>query len=333
MKNKIQIFIVLILIFNTAPLLAQSDYEEWLKKDQQKFDDYKTEQDKLFMQFLEDDWKQFQVFRGMKVDDTPKPTTIPKAEPQPLQQSNERWRILVTTIPDYISLLDMKDNFLFLNHYAEGFSEKDVIGTSVYNFLPQESRGVFEAAKKVCHETRQVQMFEHTAMGDHQKMMKYEGYAVPIIRQGHVDGTMIMSRDITERKKAEENLNKELSKRKILQDVAISLLETDLEKSLETSLKAIRIGLDLPKVMLRIRVDPNNDWQIVDCRESLLGIKSVLPTNIRGVDAILAYEKKEISVVNDIRKKYWYEKHKDIWEKTKTLAYLSIPCIDNSDDV
>ena len=139
--------------------------------------------------------------------------------------------------------------------------------------------------------------------------------------------------DITDRKQTEEILNKELRKRKILQDVALTLLETDLNKSIKTALKAIRIGLDLPKAMLRIRVDPNNDWQIVDCRENLLGIESCLPTNKRGEEAILAYEKKEISVVNDIRKKYWYEKHKDIWEKTKTLAYLSIPCIDHSGDV
>ena len=89
MKNKIHVFIAILLVFNTVPLLAQSDYDEWLKKEQQKFDDYKTEQDKLFMQFLEDDWKQFQVFQGLKVDDTPKPTEIPQTEPQPLQQTEK----------------------------------------------------------------------------------------------------------------------------------------------------------------------------------------------------------------------------------------------------
>jgi len=89
MKNKIHVFIAILLVFNTAPLLAQSDYEEWLKKEQQQIEDYKNEQDKLFMQFLEDDWKQFQVFRGLKVDDTPKPAVIPQAEPQPLQQTEK----------------------------------------------------------------------------------------------------------------------------------------------------------------------------------------------------------------------------------------------------
>ena len=89
MKNKIHVFIAILLVFNTAPLLAQSDYEEWLKKEQQKIEDYKNEQDKLFMQFLEDDWKQFRVFQGLKVDDTPKPAVIPQAEPQPLQQTEK----------------------------------------------------------------------------------------------------------------------------------------------------------------------------------------------------------------------------------------------------
>ena len=139
--------------------------------------------------------------------------------------------------------------------------------------------------------------------------------------------------DVTQRKQAEEILNQELRKRQILQDVALSLLETDLKKSIKTSLKAIRTGLDLPKAMLRIKVDPNNDWQIVDYGENSLGNEPVLPTNNRGEETILAYEKKEISVVNDVRKKIWYEKHKNIWEKTKTLAYLSIPCIDYSGDV
>jgi len=112
-----------------------------------------------------------------------------------------------------------------------------------------------------------------------------------------VHGIVLNVRDITERKQTEEILNKELRKRKILQDVALTLLETDLNKSIKTALKAIRIGLDLPKAMLRIRVDPNNDWQIVDCRENLLGIESCLPTNKRGEEAILAYEKKKFPLL------------------------------------
>ncbi|HEX38015.1 MAG TPA: hypothetical protein ENG70_04050 [Candidatus Cloacimonetes bacterium] len=90
MKKIIRIIIVLLVFLSQAfVLLAQSDYEEWLKQEQQKIEDYKSEQDRQFMKFLEEDWEQFQVFQGLKVDDTPKPTALPKAEPQPLQTTEK----------------------------------------------------------------------------------------------------------------------------------------------------------------------------------------------------------------------------------------------------
>ena len=90
MKKLIGLFIALLLFLSQASiLLAQSDYEEWLKQEQKKIEDYKNEQDRLFMKFLEDDWKQFQVFQGLKVDDTPKPADIPEIEPQPLKQTEK----------------------------------------------------------------------------------------------------------------------------------------------------------------------------------------------------------------------------------------------------
>lgn len=86
----IRIFIALLLFLSQAfVVLAQSDYEEWLKQEQQKIDDYKSEQDRQFMKFLEEDWKKFQVFQGLKVDDTPKPVSMPKAEPQPLKKTEK----------------------------------------------------------------------------------------------------------------------------------------------------------------------------------------------------------------------------------------------------
>lgn len=90
MKKIINIFIVLLLFLSQASiLLAQSDYEEWLRKEHQKIEDYKNEQDRQFTKFLEEDWKQYHVFQSLKIDDTPKPTDIPKVEPQPLQQAEK----------------------------------------------------------------------------------------------------------------------------------------------------------------------------------------------------------------------------------------------------
>ena len=51
-----------------------------------------------------------------------------------------------------------------------------------------------------------VQKFEHTAMGNYGIMKEYEDYLIPILKKNKVTSTMVVSRDITERKKAEEAL-------------------------------------------------------------------------------------------------------------------------------
>jgi len=129
-----------------------------------------------------------------------------KRAEEALRRSEERWRSLVTAIPDYVSLLDKNGNLLFLNHYAEGFTEKEVIGSSVYQYLEKESVEIFRNNVKACLETRQIQKFEHSALGDKGLMRIYEDYAVPVIENNAVVNVMIISRDITERKWAEEKL-------------------------------------------------------------------------------------------------------------------------------
>ncbi len=125
-----------------------------------------------------------------------------------LRESEERWRSLVGVLPDYISLLDLEGRFLFLNHYAEGFTEKEVIGHSVYQYISKQSQEIFKKEIAECQNTGKIRTFEHTAMGDHGIMNEYEDYAVPMLEQNKVTGTLVISRDITERKKAEVALIK-----------------------------------------------------------------------------------------------------------------------------
>jgi PAS domain S-box-containing protein len=123
-----------------------------------------------------------------------------------LKESEEKWRKLVTNIPDYIALHDSEAKFLFLNHYADGFSEMDTIGKSLYDFISNESKGIYQQNFKKCLSTGQSQKFEYTAFGDNKEVRTYESSLIPIMQLGKVSNVMAIARDITERKQTEETI-------------------------------------------------------------------------------------------------------------------------------
>ena len=68
----------LILLFLLPILLtAQDGYEEWQKKENQRFQNFVSEEDKKFADLLEQDWKRFQMSKGVKFDETPKIAEMP----------------------------------------------------------------------------------------------------------------------------------------------------------------------------------------------------------------------------------------------------------------
>jgi hypothetical protein len=69
------LFIVVLL---SAPIIAQNDFEEWKKQQNQEYQKFKTEQDKQFADFLKKNWVKGDINAGKEKDVTPKPKTLPK---------------------------------------------------------------------------------------------------------------------------------------------------------------------------------------------------------------------------------------------------------------
>ncbi|MBD3224019.1 MAG: hypothetical protein GF313_04780 [Caldithrix sp.] len=89
MLRQLNVYTTLILgILLLQNAFTQENFEEWKKKDRQKFQNYLDEQDKAFLKFLEQDWKAFQTDQGVEADPKPKPVEMPVA-PKP-QKPPER---------------------------------------------------------------------------------------------------------------------------------------------------------------------------------------------------------------------------------------------------
>ena len=143
-----------------------------------------------------------------------------KRAEEDLRQSEEKWRLLVSNSPDFIALHDLEGRYLFLNHYADGFTEKDVIGKKAYEFVSQESRAIYRTAFEECISTMTKQIAEYSAMGSSAKERIYESTLVPIIGQGNEISVLVVANDITERKRMEEEKRRlEERSHKLVDDV------------------------------------------------------------------------------------------------------------------
>jgi len=69
---------------------GRDEFREWQKREQEAFKKFKDERDREFTEFLRTQWQEFQTFRGIKRDPTPKPDVMPVAPRVPPKAPEER---------------------------------------------------------------------------------------------------------------------------------------------------------------------------------------------------------------------------------------------------
>lgn len=132
-------------------------------------------------------------------------TESKKAE-QALVESEEKYRSLIQNSPDIIIQLDLEEKVRFINHTEAGFTKEQVIGKSAYDFvMPEFHKVVREAHKKVL-QNQQSQTYETVGLGHDGVKRWFFTNAGPIIINDKVAGITLITRDISERKKAEEEI-------------------------------------------------------------------------------------------------------------------------------
>jgi len=99
--------------------------------------------------------------------------------------------------------------------------------------MSADTKDVFRNGIVKARETKHVQQFEHTAMGDRAVMRDYEDYLVPIFDGDDVPDIMVISRDITERKAAEGKIRQLLAeKQKQLEELLAANIHIERNETL-----------------------------------------------------------------------------------------------------
>lgn len=129
-----------------------------------------------------------------------------KAAEEALRASEARWRLLMETIPDYVALQDAEGRYQYLNRYAKGYNEKEILGRYAFDLLAEDSKEIFRANFFKCIESKQLQRFEFIGFGDYGQLRDYECSLVPVIENNTVMRVMTIARDITEKKQAESDI-------------------------------------------------------------------------------------------------------------------------------
>ena len=127
-------------------------------------------------------------------------TDISRAREE-LHESEAKWRSLVANAPDVIVVLDRDGTVQFINHTVSGISTKEVVGRSLYDFLPAESCEIHRKSLERVFETGEGDAFETAGVTVDGRRIWFESRVGSIKREGRVVAAVIISADITERKR------------------------------------------------------------------------------------------------------------------------------------
>ena len=76
-------FAICLSVSPTGISIADDGFADYMKQQQNEYQEYKDKRDKEFTSFLKSQWKELDVFSGVKRDPAPKPVVMPVAKPKP----------------------------------------------------------------------------------------------------------------------------------------------------------------------------------------------------------------------------------------------------------
>ncbi|MFH1761625.1 MAG: PAS domain S-box protein [bacterium] len=120
-------------------------------------------------------------------------------------KTQKKLNFILENIPDFVITVDPDSNILMINRGVPGIAPEQAIGSKVYNYVEPSHREIMAKTIENVFKTGKPDKYEILGIGTKgTDTAWYETRVIPSMSSGQVIYVTLMSRDITERKSAEE---------------------------------------------------------------------------------------------------------------------------------
>ncbi len=125
-----------------------------------------------------------------------------------LRESEERWRSLAENAPNSISIVDRDGVVQYINRTMPELTMDDVVGRKAYDFVEPGYHKVMREAIEYVFETGKGTSYESQALGPGNSISWYDVQVGPVKQNGRTISVSLISTDITQHRRMEEELRK-----------------------------------------------------------------------------------------------------------------------------
>ncbi len=156
-----------------------------------------------------------------------------KRAAEALRESEERFRAISANTPDHIIMQDRLLRYLLVVNPQLGLTEKDMVGKTDRDFLPQEEADKLTAIKTQVLESGKPTHFETSLVNAAGGNEYFDGTYVPYLDAGgRIGGLVGYFRNITERKRTEDALRESKEKyRNLFDNAEVGIFRSRLDGS------------------------------------------------------------------------------------------------------
>jgi PAS domain S-box-containing protein len=195
-----------------------------------------------------------------------------KAEKK-LKESEARNRLFTQNVPDFLLQIDSTGKINYINKTLEGLQPKDVIGSSVYSWIPKKFIEKLKDKLEKVFSDGDDEIMEYPGNGLEGEPIWVEFKIGPLEKSGIITRVIIVSRDITNRKIVELNLNRALKENiELKQQIEAENIYLKEELKLESSFNEI-VGCSksLKKVLKQVEQVAKTDSTVLVLGETGTG--------------------------------------------------------------